>query len=66
MFKLFTKTPEEEPMEYEADVFTDNPSTVYSPVPEQITELSPLWEELFERMDAIEAKIDLLLDNQTF
>lgn len=46
-------------MEYEADVFV-------TPVKEQITEISPLWEEVFERMDAIEAKIDLLLDNQNF
>lgn len=62
MFKLFTKTPEEEePMEYEANVFTE-----ITPIPDQITEISPLWEEVFERMDAIEAKIDLLLDNQTF
>jgi hypothetical protein len=62
MFKLFTKSKEEEePMEYEANVFTD-----YTPIPDQITEISPLWEEVFERMDAIEAKIDLLLDNQTF
>lgn len=64
MFKLFTKTPEEEePMEYEANVFT---VTEITPIPDQITEISPLWEEVFERMDAIEAKIDLLLDNQTF
>ena len=59
MFKLFTKTPEKELMEYEADVFV-------TPIKEQVTEIPPLWEELFERMDAIEAKIDLLLDNQTF
>jgi len=59
MFKLFTKTQEEEPMEYEADVFV-------TPIKEQVTEISPLWEEVFERMDAIEAKIDLLLDNQNF
>tara|TARA_B110000858_G_C17618782_1_gene387997 strand:- start:128 stop:310 length:183 start_codon:yes stop_codon:yes gene_type:complete len=60
MFKLFTKTPElPELMEYEADVFV-------TPIKEQVTEIPPLWEELFERMDAIEAKIDLLLDNQTF
>ena len=63
MFKLFSKSKEEaEPMEYEADVFTD-----YTPsIPDEIVEISPLWEEVFERMDAIEAKIDLLLDNQTF
>jgi hypothetical protein len=60
MFKLFSKSKEEaEPMEYEADV-------IVTPIKEQITEISPLWEEVFERMDAIEAKIDLLLDNQNF
>ena len=32
MFKLFTKTPEEEPMEYQADVFTE-----ITPIPDQIT-----------------------------
>ncbi len=58
MFKLFTKTPETEPMEYE--------DTVYVGLPERVAEIPPLWAELFERMDAIEAKIDLLLDNQTF
>ena len=61
MFKLFTKIPEIEVMEYEADVFLTDFQQ-----PEQITELTPLWEEVFERMDAIEAKIDLLLDNQNF
>lgn len=63
MFKLFTKSKDDyvEMMEYEADVFVSDYQQ-----PEQITELSPLWEEVFERMDAIEAKIDLLLDNQTF
>lgn len=62
MFKLFAKDKNEaEPMEYESELFSD-----YTPIPDQITELSPLWEEVFERMDAIEAKIDLLLDNQTF
>jgi hypothetical protein len=60
MFKLFEKkTNKPDLMEYEADVFV-------TPVKEQITEISPLWEEVFERMDAIEAKIDLLLDNQNF
>lgn len=67
MFKLFTKSKEEEePMEYEANVFTDYTIEHFVPIPDQITEISPLWEEVFERMDAIEAKIDLLLDNQTF
>lgn len=63
MFTLFTKSKkeEDEPMEYEANVFTD-----YTPIPDQITENTALWEEVFERIDAIEAKIDLLLDNQTF
>lgn len=62
MFKMFKKTPEVEPiMEYETDVFLNDYQQ-----PEQITELTPQWEEVFERMDAIEAKIDLLLDNQNF
>ena len=60
MFKLFEKKQEKpDLMEYEADV-------IVTPVKEQITEISPLWEEVFERMDAIEAKIDLLFDNQNF
>ncbi len=62
MFKLFAKSKDDtEVMEYETDVFV----TDYQQ-PEQITELTPQWEEVFERMDAIEAKIDLLLDNQNF
>ena len=63
MFKLFTKSKDDyvEMMEYEADVFVNDYQQ-----PEQITELTPQWEEVFDRMDAIEAKIDLLLDNQTF
>jgi len=64
MFKLFAKDKNEaEPMEYESEIFSE---ANYTPIPDQITELSPLWEEVFDRMDAIEAKIDLLLDNQTF
>lgn len=79
MFKMFKKTPEVEPiMEYETDVFLNDYQQSeqimeYQDVllngyqqPEQITELTPQWEEVFERMDAIEAKIDLLLDNQNF
>ncbi len=62
MFKMFKKAPkDDELLEYEANVFV----TDYKQ-PEQITELTPQWEEVFDRMDAIEAKIDLLLDNQNF